>query len=376
MYLNLTIFLRALYITLLKRPFSLRRWFWVSLFSLLFWLTWCLIAIGRMLDHVFFPGFKKQEIKQPIFIVGTPRSGTSYTQSLMCLDHEQFAYLTLLQTIFPVVVYHRLFALCGWLDARSGRILSRTISWLERKFFGGWDDRHYMSLNQSEEDEALFLFCLMSESIFMLFPYIEELWEVAFPDTLPERQRQKLMHYYRSSIQRHLYATGGDRIFLSKSTSFAGRIDSMLAAFPDARIIHLVRHPYQTIPSHVSLFHQAWNLHFPEIDKASPESKAYARVAVNWYRNMLEKQGQFQPSQYLRVPYTELAADPQRTIEGIYRYFGLPLREAFLTRLQSATRQSRNYRSKHVYSLEEYGLSRQWIQRELGEVMAAYGFEY
>lgn len=76
------------------------------------------------------------------------------------------------------------------------------------------------------------------------------------------------------------------------------------------------------------------------------------------------------------MPYTELAADPQRTIEGIYRYFGLPLREAFLTRLQSATRQSRNYRSKHVYSLEEYGLSRQWIQRELGEVMAAYGFEY
>jgi len=376
MYINLTVFLRALKITLLKRPFSIRRWFWITLFSLLFWVTWCLIAVGRLLDHVFFPGFKKQQINAPVFIVGTPRSGTSYTQSLMCLDCEQFAYLTLLQTIFPAIVYHRLFALFGWLDAHCARIFSRSISWLERKFFGGWDDRHYMSLNRPEEDEALFLFCLMSESIFMLFPYIDELWEVAFPDILPERQRQKLMHYYKSSIQRHLYATGGNRIFLSKSTSFAGRIDSMLEVFPDARIIHLVRHPYQTIPSHISLFHQAWNLHFPEIDKASPESEAYALVAVQWYRNMLEKQASFPSGQYLRVPYTELAADPQGTVEQIYKHFALPMSEAFLERLHLVTQRSRNYQSKHAYSLEEYGLSKHWIQQELAEVMDAYGFEY
>jgi omega-hydroxy-beta-dihydromenaquinone-9 sulfotransferase len=376
MFVNLSIFFKALYITLFKRPFSLRRWFWVLLFSVVFWLTWCLIAIGRMLDHIFFADFKKQEIKEPIFIVGTPRSGTSYTQSLLCLDKEQFAYLNLYQTIFPAVFFQRVYDLAVWIDGHSGRIFSRTISWVERKFLGAWDDRHYMALNHPEEDEALFLFCLMSESIFMLFPYINELWEVAFPDTLPEKQRRKLMRYYKSCIQRHLYATGQNKIFLSKSTSFAGRIDSMLEFFPDARVIHLVRHPYQTIPSHISLFHQSWRLHSPEIAKDSPECEAYAMVAVQWYLNMLEKQHEFESSRYIRIAYPELAADPEATIEKIYKYFDLPMSDKYKARLQAFIEHSRNYKSKHVYTLEEYGLSKAWIQRQLGVVLDAYGFEY
>ena len=375
MYINLTIFLKAVYITLFKRAFSIRRWFWVALFSVLFWLTWVLITIGRLLDYVFFPKFRTQEIKDPIFIVGTPRSGTSYTQSLMCLDGEQFAYLNLQQTIFPVIVYQRLFSLVGRMDRYCGKIFSRSINWLERKFFGAWDDRHFMGLNRPEEDEALFLFCLMSESIFMLFPYIKELWEVAFADSLPEKQRQKLMRYYKSCIQRHLYATGKDKIFLTKSTSFAGRIDSMLEIFPDARIIHLVRHPYQTIPSHVSLFHQSWGLHSPEIAKDSPESEDYALLAVKWYQNMLDKQDEFADDRYIRIPYSELAENPQGIIEKIYTHFGLTMSDSFSARLQTVTETSRNYKSKHTYTLEEYGLSKAWIQTELGGVLEAYDFE-
>ena len=375
MYINLTIFLKAVYITLFKRAFSIRRWFWVALFSVLFWLTWILIAIGRLLDYVIFPKYRNQDIKDPIFIVGTPRSGTSYTQSLMCLDREQFAYLNLYQTIFPAIVYHRLFDAAGWVDRHCGKIFSRSISWFERKFFGAWDDQHYMGMNRPEEDEALFLFCLMSESIFMLFPYIKELWDVAFPDSLPEKQRQKLMRYYKSSIQRHLYATGQDKIFLSKSTSFAGRIDAMLETFPDARIIHLVRHPYQTIPSHISLFHQSWGLHSPEIAKDSPESEDYALLAVKWYQNMLDKQDEFSDDRYIRIPYVELAENPQGTIEKIYTHYGLSMSDAFKTRLQEVTKASHNYKSKHAYTLEEYGLSKDWIQTELGGVIEAYGFE-
>ncbi len=375
MYINLSIFLKAIYITLFKRPFSLRRWFWVILFSLIFWLVWCLIAVGRMLDFIFFPNFRNQEIKDPIFIVGAPRSGTSYTQSLICLDQEQFAYLNLYQTIFPAIVYQRLFDSVGWLDRHCGNVFSRSIGWIERKFFGGWDDQHYMGMNQPEEDEALFLFCLMSESIFMLFPYINELWQVAFPDQLPEKERQKLMQYYKSSIQRHLYATGKNKIFLSKSTSFAGRIDSMMETFPDARIIHLVRHPYQTIPSHVSLFHQSWQLHSPEIAKDSPESEKYALLAVRWYQNMLDKQHQFTSDRYVRILYSELAKDPAAAIEKIYSHFGITMSEEFSARLTSVTTRSRNYKSKHSYSLEEYGLSKEWIQKELAGVIEAYGFE-
>ena len=46
-----------------------------------------------------------------------------------------------------------------------------------------------------------------------------------------------------------------------------------------------------------------------------------------------------------------------------------------LQRLAQSARVSRDYESAHVYTLEEYGLSRAWIRERLGDVLAAYGFD-
>ncbi len=90
---------------------------------------------------------------------------------------------------------------------------------------------------------------------------------------------------------------------------------------------------------------------------------------------MLEKQHYFTADRYVLIPYEELAADPKAAIEKIYNHFGLVMSEEIKARLQSVTRRSRNYKSKHTYSLEEYGLSKEWIQKELAGVIEAYGFQ-
>ena len=33
---------------------------------------WFIVAFGRALDHVFFPGFKRQPVREPVFIVAPP----------------------------------------------------------------------------------------------------------------------------------------------------------------------------------------------------------------------------------------------------------------------------------------------------------------
>ena len=149
----------------------------------------------------------------------------------------------------------------------------------------------------------------------------------------------------------------------------------MLEAFPDARIIHLVRHPYECIPSHVSLFWLAWNAHSPEIMKDSPESRAYAKLAVDWYRSMLENRAKFDDSRYVCIRYTDLRNDPLGTIERMYAHFGFDMTRATRERLESAHEHTRGFKSAHSYSLEEYGLSKRWIQDQLDDVLNAYGFE-
>jgi len=89
-------------------------------------------------------------------------------------------------------------------------------------------------------------------------------------------------------VQRHMYAPGRNRILLSKNTFLPGRIDSILEAFPDAKFVYLVRHPYEAIPSLMSLFHAIWSRYSPEIAKASPESYAVAEMGFEYYRLVLE----------------------------------------------------------------------------------------
>jgi len=52
------------------------------------------------------------------------------------------------------------------------------------------------------------------------------------------------MSYYRSCLQRQLYANGPDKTLLSKATQSSGAVESLLEEFPDAKFITIIRHPY------------------------------------------------------------------------------------------------------------------------------------
>jgi hypothetical protein len=279
------------------------------------------------------------------------------------------------QTIFPAVCFQKLFDALVWIDGNLGRPCERLLGWCEKKWFGGWDDLHKMRLNQPEEDDALFLYAFASEAIYMLFPFVNELWEAGFPDALPPENRRRLMRYYRSCLQRHLYANGPTRTLLSKATQSSGTVESLMEEFPDARFITIVRHPYRSVASHVSLFVPVWRAHSRDIAKDGPVSRAYAGLAVEWYKHLFRFRGKIDPARYHCIDYRELTRHPRETIEKVYARFGWPMNEKFQAKLEEATARQREFKSKHDYTLEEFGLTKEWIQSELGEVMDAYALE-
>ncbi|WP_416338571.1 sulfotransferase family protein [Methylococcus capsulatus] len=209
----------------------------------------------------------------------------------------------------------------------------------------------------------------------MLFPFVEPLWEVGFPDALPPASRRKLMAYYRSCMQRHVYANGGGRTLLVKSTHASGAIESIAEEFPDARFITIVRHPDEAIPSHVSLFVPVWQTHSPEIERDGAESKAYAALAVEWYRHLDRFRARVEPANYYCIDYRDLRADPGRTVAALYRHFGWNVTGSYRAVLQDFTERQRTFQSTHRYSLEEFGLSKQWIRQELGPVIESHGLD-
>jgi hypothetical protein len=372
MYIDLGLFAKAEYLALFKTRFEIRRWIYIFFFTAPYWLMWIIVAFGRALDHVFFPGFKRQPVRDPIFIVAPPRTGSTLTQNLMSLDQERFVYNTLYQTIFPAVTFQRCFDALVWIDRKTGRLLQRMVGWAERKWFGGWDDMHKMRFNQPEEDDGFFVYTFLTEAIFLLFLHVDELRVAGFLDALPPGKRRKVMAFYRSCLQRRLYASGPDKTILTKATQSSGAVESLLEAFPDAKFITIIRHPYESVASHVSVFWSVWQAHSPNLKKDGPASKAYARLAVRWYQHLFAFRDKVDPRQYYCIDYRDLTRDPQATLENLYRHFGWSMSEELRRKLASAKGHQVNFASKHRYSLEEFGLTKQWIHEELGSLLDHY----
>jgi hypothetical protein len=374
-YFNRKLFLKAERLMLFRMPFRIRRWAYVIFFSTLYLLFLGLVVLGRALDHIFFPRFRQQKVADPVFIIAPPRSGTTLVQKLISLDEERFVHLKMYQTIFPSVFVQRIIDAIVGLDRLFGAPCAKLMEWCEKKWFGGWDDMHKMRLNQPEEDDALFLYAFESEALFLLFPFVDELWQAGFPDALPPGERRKLMGYYRSCLQRHLYANGPKKTLLSKSTQSSGTVESLREEFPDAKFITIIRDPFRSVASHVSLFVPVWKAHSPDIAKDGPVSKAYARLAVEWYKHLFAFRTQINPANYYCIDYRDLVKDPGATIQKLYSHFGWPVSERYRAQLELATKRQREFESKHEYTLEEFGLSKEWIRTELSEVLKTYKLE-
>lgn len=375
MYLHLPTLRKILRTTFSERHFHPLHATYVVVLLTLFFVLRAVVWIARLVDRVAVPSYRNQAVDEPIYITGNPRSGTTFLHRLMGSD-GQFTYTTLAETIFPAIVFYRLFAATRALDRRLGNPLARSVAWVGRTAFRGWEGIHKTRLEEAEEDEQLFIYALLSPVLALLFPFFDPLDAAAHVDDQPERVRQRLMAYYRDCLKRHLYATGPDKTLLTKNTTMTGRLQSTLDAFPDARIVHVVRHPYDAIPSFLSMYEPPWTTFVPQTQQDRRAHRRLAALYCQYYRDRLALRDQLPADRYVEVRYEELTAHPQATVERIYEAFDLPMSTAFSRTLREEAEKARQYSSSHDYSLADYGLSRAWIDEQLGDAVDAYGFTH
>lgn len=374
MFFNYRSFFHALRLFLRERPYRLRRWLYVLGFTGLYSSFVIVVFSIRWLDRILFPGVERIEIRAPVFIIAPPRSGTSFLQRLMTFDEDRFVYWKMYQTILPTVLTERLIGAIFGLDRLLGRPVGRLMGWCEARWFGGWDNLHTMRMDAPEEDGALYLYAFACEAIYMLFPYVDELWELGFPDRLPHARRQSLMRYYRTCLQRLLYSAEGERTLLIKSTNSCGSVEAILEEFPDARFITIMRDPVDSIASSISLMMPALHAHSPNLPKDGEVSKAYARMSVEWYKYLHAFRLKVPKSQMHVVDYRNLVRDPKATVEDIYSHFGWKMPASVRERLDRQNQEQRSFKSSHRYTLEEFGIERARLRAELAPVFDGSGF--
>ncbi|MCH9784007.1 MAG: sulfotransferase [Gammaproteobacteria bacterium] len=353
---------------------SPRRWLVMALFWPLFGLLQAINGVGLMLDYLLFPDFRRVRVREPMFVVGVPRSGTTFLHRLLAGDRERFTTTALWELIFAPSISQRWFWRgVGRLDALVGAPLSRLFFRLERRVLGGLDDVHQTGLRDPEED---YLALLPVLGCFLLVLAVPDpaLWRLTYADRdLPAAEKRRLMAAYRRFVQRHLYFHGEHRTFLSKNPSFTPFMATLAEAFPDARFIGCLRNPTAAVPSQINSIVIGGKL-FDGRDTADYWREGFLAMLDYYYRHLLEQLDGLPEGRGALSVMETLAAAPGESVSGFYRAFGWTPSPTYRAFLEGEDRRAAGYRSGHRYSLKNLGVDPDRLEQTFGWVYERFGY--
>jgi hypothetical protein len=333
-------------------------------------------AVCFALDPLFFPGFRRVEVRAPVFIVGHARSGTSLMHRLMACDEERFSWFATWELFLPSLLQRKLVRLLGACDRRflGGRIARGITDWEDRAFARG-RGMHPMSLTGPEEDEFLMALSCASGTVTTFFPYLRELEYLYFTDQRPVRQRRRVLSFYRACVRRQLYQNGPEKTHLSKNPVFSGKMESLIEAFPDARFIVLERSPLETIPSLLKMMERNWRASDCARPWIDDSLEVLARQSIHTYTQPLEVLARHPEIRSTIVDYRDLVTSPARAVEAAYAALDMTVSPALAAQLEREEARHADHRTEHVYDLAEFGLSRAEIRSQLAPLFARFGWD-
>jgi len=180
-------------------PIGIRRVLVMLAFLPLFALVQGIHWIGFLLDDVLFRGWRRVQVREPLFVLGVPRSGTTKLHEVLAKD-DQYTTFSTWECLFALSVTERRFWLgLSRIDTLIGRPGARVLSWIERRIFAALDDVHAMSLTTPEEDYFALMPILSCFILALPFPGFEHLWRIGrFDQALPDAERQRILDFYEA----------------------------------------------------------------------------------------------------------------------------------------------------------------------------------
>ncbi len=346
---------------------TLKRFF-INLFIFLFWPVWLLgIRFAYLMDNLFYPDHQQQEVKEPIFIVGNFRSGTTLLHRLLAKDDQSTSFTSWELYLAPSVVGRKFYSWLMRINHALGNPARRVFN-LFHKLVEREAHIHRIGLFEPEEDGQVLFQIWSSYHLLAFFPFPKLVRDyIYYDDQVPDDVKERDMTYYREILKKHTYAHNGKR-YLSKDPGNSPKVRTLHQQFPDAKFINLVRNPLQTIPSSISLFSYHCRTY------GDPEEEYNLQETVieqgkHWYAYPHQYLKNLPPDQYIRVQYRDLVSDPQSTIEKIYQQFGLEISPSFREILHAEAEKAKSFKSKHRYSLKQMGLSKHRIKKEFKDYL-------
>lgn len=299
--------------------------------------------VGFVLDELFFRRYRQTAILAPIFITGVPRSGTTHLQRVMA-HHEGLTTTATWECLLaPSITEKYIYRGIGKLIAP----IAKKLSGIQLPFIAQMQSIHKLGIEEPEEDFLLLLPINACFLLVLVFPGMAQYWQLAhFEQHFSLKQRQTIMQFYALMVQKHLYALGGGRRYLSKNPSFCSWVPDLQAQFPDADIILCTRPAEKAVISQFSSLLPGWQMIHGQ-DQWSPDfEQRIIDMLVGYYQVIEQMGGQ---ADCTILPMKTLVSEPQKTITELLTQTDVPMTDAFAKQLQQEAEKAKRYKSQHRY---------------------------
>ncbi len=311
---------------------------------------------------IFYIPIKRTRIeKDPIYIVGYWRSGTTFLQNLMTRD-PQYGWFDPVRTVT--------FSNCILLKPFLARVQKNLL-----KDARPMDNMEYALDLPMEEVFAQATISTQAISHMLAFPdggNGVKFIETAFIDEQDEEKQREWRKAYDYILKKVTYLYKGKQLIL-KSPENTCRLGELKRRYPGAKFINIYRNPYKVIMSAVNMFDKEMGLLCLDTPATTETMEnvaidLFARV----YKKAIREMEEMAPEDHIDICYEDFCKDPMRYMEEIYDTLELPGFEEAKPYLEAYLKTQENYQ-KNVFSLEP--ALRDKVNAKLGFYFEYYGFE-
>tara|TARA_B100001123_G_scaffold15912_1_gene17973 strand:+ start:1697 stop:2710 length:1014 start_codon:yes stop_codon:yes gene_type:complete len=323
-----------------------------------------IIGVGRVLDHIIFWSIR-EPLKDPIIIVGNPRSGTTFLHRFL-INEKIGTGSELWQMLYPSVTVQKCIRpFLPFLEKISPARHHSTAA-------------HKTSLTSIETDDVSLLFRYLDG--FFLYGFFltfdeEDLFHWVDPNITDRSSRD--FSWFESMWKRNILTNKGDR-YIGKLFSLSSNLPAFQERFPSAKVLYMVRDPLKVIPSGLSLVtgvldkrFNFWsldeNLQMRFIDRLyNALVELLNRFHHDWVNNNINKEN------VLVVRFDFMMDDFEALMDQIINFIGIEKKDSLTQVIQQTAESQRNYKSDHKYDLEKFGLSEEKIKNDCRSIYKTF----
>lgn len=294
-------------------------------------------------DRKRYPDIATQDIRRPLFIIGLPRTGSTFLHNLLAQDPANRAPLTweVLDPSPPPTDRDQ--------DPRIKKV-QKLLNRFDR-LAPSFKTIHPMDARQPIE-------CVAIMSHTFISPQFQSTYRIpSYQKWLHNGDLRSVYRFHREFLQHLQWAYARERWVLKAPFHLVG-LEALLSVYPDARIIQTHRDPQKVIASVASLdavLRRAFS-HDVDLRVIGAEALCQWSTAAQQGITLRKKYGVVSP-QFLDIYYADLVRDPLGTIRNLYRHIEMELSPEAERRMQTyVTDNPKDTHGQHRYALAQFGL--------------------